>query len=73
MQTFVAKNGTPGKPLEFTISGNGAIPREQQGAAAGQQPAAGMGAQDSGGRFAGFEHEYARTQRHRTARRRVRH
>jgi hypothetical protein len=49
VQTFVAKNGTPGKPLEFTISGNGAIPREQQGAAAGQQPAAGMGAQDSGG------------------------
>jgi hypothetical protein len=48
VQTFVAKNAVPGKAIEFTISGEGSIPREQQGAAAGQQPAAGMGAQDSG-------------------------
>jgi hypothetical protein len=47
VQTFVAKNAAPGKPVEFTVSGNGAIPREQQGAAAGQQPA--MGGQNSGG------------------------
>jgi hypothetical protein len=49
VQTFLTKNATPGKVVEFTISGNGSIPREAQGAAAGQQPAAGMGAQDSGG------------------------
>ncbi len=47
VQTFVAKNPGPGKPIEFTISGNGSIPREQQGAAPGQQPA-GMGGQDTG-------------------------
>jgi hypothetical protein len=41
----VAKNATPGKVIEFTISGEGSIPREQQGAAPGQQPAAGMGTQ----------------------------
>ncbi|MGA2888621.1 MAG: carboxypeptidase-like regulatory domain-containing protein [Terracidiphilus sp.] len=44
-QTFVAKNAEPGKPLEFTVSGSGALPRDEQG---GQQPgSAGMGAQDS--------------------------
>jgi hypothetical protein len=47
VQTFVAKNATPGKSIEFTISGEGSIPREQQGAAAGQQP--GMGGQGSSG------------------------
>ena len=36
----------PGKTLEFTISGVGSMPREDQGAGAGQQ--SGMGAQDSG-------------------------
>jgi hypothetical protein len=46
VQTFVAKNATPGKAIEFTISGEGSIPREQQGAPAAQQPA--MGAQDNG-------------------------
>jgi hypothetical protein len=45
-QTFIAKNAAPGKPIEFTVSGEGSIPREQQGAPAAQQP--GMGAQDSG-------------------------
>jgi len=48
VQTFVAKNPGPGKPIEFTISGDGSIPREQQGAAPGQQPGAGMGGQDNG-------------------------
>ena len=47
VQTFVAKNATPGKSIEFTISGEGSIPREQQGAAASQQPE--MGGQGSGG------------------------
>ncbi len=36
MQTFVAKNAVPGKALEFTVSGTGSMPREEQGAAAGQ-------------------------------------
>ena len=49
VQTFVAKNAMPGQVMEFTISGEGSMPREQQGAAAGQQPGAGMGGQDSGG------------------------
>ncbi|HEY1903368.1 MAG TPA: carboxypeptidase-like regulatory domain-containing protein [Terracidiphilus sp.] len=48
VQTFVLKNAMPAKPVDFTISGTGAIPREQQGAPAGQQPA-GMGAQDASG------------------------
>lgn len=42
--TYVAKNLTPGKALEFTVSGTGSMPREQQGAA--QQG-------DSGGQAAG--------------------
>jgi 5-hydroxyisourate hydrolase-like protein (transthyretin family) len=53
IQTFVAKDATPGKAVEFTISGTGSIPREQQGAASGQQPSGGMGAQDSGAADAG--------------------
>jgi hypothetical protein len=47
IQTFVAKNQGPGKPLEYTISGSGSIPREGQGAAAAQQGNA-MGAGDNG-------------------------
>jgi hypothetical protein len=46
LQTFVARNITPGKAVEFTISGNGSIPREQQGAPA---QGAGMGAQGGEG------------------------
>jgi hypothetical protein len=55
VQTFVAKNAVPGKALEFTVSGTGSMPREEQGAAAGQggpeagaaptgQPGGGIGA-----------------------------
>jgi len=51
-QTFVAKNALPGKPLEFTVSGNGSLPREDQGAQS-QQAASGMGGQESGGPEAG--------------------
>jgi len=36
IQTQLAKNVTPGKPLDFTISGTGSMPREQQ-QAQGQQ------------------------------------
>jgi hypothetical protein len=53
VQTFVAKNAVPGKPLEFTVSGTGSMPREEQGAGGGQgqeasaptgQPGGGIGA-----------------------------
>ncbi len=52
IQTFVAKNATPGKALEFTISGTGSMPRETQAdngggqaatAAPGNQPGGGIG------------------------------
>ncbi len=52
IQTFVAKNATPGKALEFTISGTGSMPRETAGrqrrqaaaaAAPGNQPGGGIG------------------------------
>lgn len=44
VQTFILKNATPGASIDFTISGTGSIPREQQGTPGAQQPA-GMGAQ----------------------------
>jgi hypothetical protein len=46
VQTLLTRNVEPGKMLEFTISGTGSMPREDQGAGAGQQ--SGMGAQDNG-------------------------
>ena len=46
IQTFLAKNVPPGKSLEFTISGTGSMPRESQGAPAGQQPGM-QGSQDT--------------------------
>jgi hypothetical protein len=49
IQTFVAKNAVPGKEVEFTISGTGSIPREEQGAQAGQQPEAGAPGSGPGG------------------------
>jgi len=36
-QTFLSRNALPGSALEFTISGTGALPREDQGAQGGQQ------------------------------------
>jgi hypothetical protein len=44
VQTFITKSVVPGKVVEFTVSGTGSIPREQQGAAAGQ----GAGGADAG-------------------------
>jgi hypothetical protein len=53
-QTYVAKNAVPGKALEFTIAGTGAIPRDEQQAQGGQQAgtdqeASGPGAKPGGG------------------------
>ncbi len=51
IQTFVAKNAAPGKPLEFSVSGTGSMPREDQGAAGpgGPEAAAPGGGQPGGG------------------------
>jgi len=52
VQTFVQKSAVPGKPIEFTVSGTGSMPREQQGTPqAGAQ--AGMPGQDAGAPQAG--------------------
>ena len=48
IQTFVAKNATPGKVLEFTVSGTGSMPRENQGTGGPAAGAAGNG-QPGGG------------------------
>jgi len=49
-QTYVSRNVLPGKALEFTVSGSGSMPREDQGAqssqaagAPGNQPGGGIG------------------------------
>jgi len=52
VQTFLSKNALPGKGIEFTIEGTGSMPREQQGAAAGQA-SGGMGGADSSAPAAG--------------------
>jgi hypothetical protein len=44
IQTFVLKNASPDKPVDFTISGTGSIPREQQGTPGAQSQGASMGA-----------------------------
>lgn len=49
IQTFVAKNATPGKTLEFTVSGTGSMPREDQGAPASGQEAGAPGNGQPGG------------------------
>jgi hypothetical protein len=46
-QTFVARNALPGKALEFTVSGSGSLPRDDQSGQSGQ-PASGMGGQEAG-------------------------
>jgi len=48
IQTFVLKNAAASKPFEFTISGNGSMPREQQGTPGAQQPS-GMGGPETQG------------------------
>ena len=53
IQTFVAKNAAPGKPLEFTVSGTGSMPREAQsgpqGGGAAPQSAGGTPTGPGGG------------------------
>jgi len=44
--TFVVKNAPAGKAISFTISGQGSMPRENQGTPAAQQPT--MGGADAG-------------------------
>jgi hypothetical protein len=53
VQTFMAQNVTPGKALDYTISGTGSFPREDQGAqggggAPGDNGGAGAGGPGSG-------------------------
>ncbi len=48
LPTYVAKNAVPGKALEFTVSGTGSIPREEQ-QAQGDEGASAPGAQPGGG------------------------
>jgi hypothetical protein len=45
VQTFVAKNVSPSQPLDFTVSGTGSMPREEQ---AGQNQGAETAANQSG-------------------------
>jgi Carboxypeptidase regulatory-like domain len=50
--TYVAKNAVPGKPIEFTVSGTGSMPREGQGQAGGDnggQDTAAASGQPGGG------------------------
>lgn len=49
IQTFIARNMTPGKALEFTISGTGSMPRDAQGGQGGDTTAAPNGGQPGGG------------------------
>ncbi len=52
IQTYVAKNAVPGKPIEFTVSGTGSMPREGQGQAGGDnggQDTAAASGQPGGG------------------------
>jgi hypothetical protein len=48
VQTFVAKNIHPGQNVEFTVSGEGQMPRDAQGGGAGQPASGGMGDTSSG-------------------------
>ena len=56
MQTFMTRNAVPGKPIEFTVSGSGSFPREDQnaqsdngGQGAGGQSEGGAGNKPGGG------------------------
>jgi len=53
LPTYVAKSAVPGKPLEFTVSGTGSIPRDEGGGQGQQadsgQEAGGPGTQPGGG------------------------
>jgi hypothetical protein len=51
INTWLATNVTPAKPIDYTVSGTGSMPREQQGQPTAAQGAPGMGtpADQSGG------------------------
>jgi hypothetical protein len=52
IQTFIVKNAEAGKPINFSVSGTGSMPREDQGAAQGQgggQESGAANAQPGGG------------------------
>jgi len=49
VQTWVVRNVTPGKALEFTISGTGSMPRENQGNQGADAASAPNGGQPGGG------------------------
>jgi hypothetical protein len=51
VQTFIVKNAVPEKPITFSVSGNGSMPREDQSAGAGAQ--GGMGGQGAAGQPGG--------------------
>lgn len=48
VNTWLATNVAPAKPVDFTVSGTGSMPREQQGQPAQGGPGMGMGADASG-------------------------
>ena len=48
LPTYVAKSAVPGKPLEFTVSGTGSIPRDEGGGQGGQDAGA-TGSKPGGG------------------------
>jgi hypothetical protein len=47
VQTYLLKNAMPGKPVEFTVSGTGSMPREAQTGGGGPQADSGGGADAS--------------------------
>ena len=49
IQTYLLKNATPGGSYDFSVSGTGAMPREQQQGGGGQQEAAQASGQPAGG------------------------
>jgi hypothetical protein len=49
LQTFVLKNALPGKPLEFTVSGNGSLPQNDQTAQSDQAKQNGQSSSSAGG------------------------
>ena len=51
VQTFIVKNAVPDKPITFSVSGNGSMPREDQSAGASAQ--GGMAGQAAGGQAGG--------------------
>ena len=51
VQTYIVKGATPDKPITFSVSGTGSMPREDQGTGAGAQ--GGMGGQAAGGQASG--------------------